>query len=266
MLELYVLPPPPSPSSPPAPLAPTLKLALPPMSPGALILRIWCRAEPNARPTRSGTSASAPFASDPAQAIILFSIIAHDTLQLHHLSLIIHRAALLAQLPSPSLSSSSVPSTSPPPDLPVVEWPAWGPRACLWLDSDALATRWITVGCGQRLVTIRHDAPPAWLHVYDFNARSVRRRRAAARAEGRLEPVSAHSEGTRDPHTLFVRRTALLSTVFEEPVVSELLYARAQTAEEGGYESVMMDEGVLIGVKVRLWLVHGLTAAIANAR
>ena len=40
-----------------------------------------------------------------------------------------------------------------------------------------------------------------------------------------------------------------------EPVESELVHAVTETAEEYGYESVMMDEGVLIGVEVRLRLV-----------
>ena len=50
-------------------------------------------------------------------------------------------------------------------------------------------------------------------------------------------------------------RAALRSPIFAEPVESELVHAVTETAEEYGYESVMMDEGVLIGVEVRLRLV-----------
>ena len=74
-------------------------------------------------------------------------------------------------------TNGPAPSPSHPPPPPVVDWPAWGPRACLWIDGDALAIRWITVTCGQRLVAIR-NTPPAPLQVYDFNARAVRRRLA----------------------------------------------------------------------------------------
>ena len=244
-LELYTLPPSSSSPSPPAELELALTLALPLVTPGAVIHRIWCRAEPNAV---AGPSAGAPFASDPAQAIILFNVVAQDALQLHYLSLIVHRSALLALFRThPSPHPISLPDAPSP--APVLEWPAWGPRSCLWLDGNALAMRWITVTCGQRLVAVRRDAGSAPLQVYDFNARSVRRRQL-------LAPVS---EGTRDPegggaHTLFVRGATLTSTIFAEPVVSELVHAYTETVEVYPYESVMMDEGVLIGVTVRLRL------------
>lgn len=254
-LELYSLTSPTSDAAEPAELEITCSLALPRVAPNAVIHRIWCRAEPNALATRVGTFASAPFFSDPAQAIIIFNVVAQDMNDgmLHYLSFVVHRAALLAHLPAPPTSPPSSPSPSPPP---VTEWAAWGPRVCLWIDGDALAIRWITVTCGQRFVVVRRESPKP-LQVYDFNARAVRRRHADARAAGRLVRESAHSESAVDPwngaRTLFVRRATLLSTIFEEPVVSELPYAITETIEEYEYESVMMDEGVLIGVEVRIW-------------
>lgn len=280
-LELYTLPPSPSSSSPPAALEPTLSLALPRVAPTAHIRHIWCRAEPNA----AGPFARAPFLSDPARAVILFNAVAEDVAgaTLHYLSLVVHRAALLALLPDPSppspppslpsshSSSSPSPPSSPlsPPPLgpaptaPVIEWRAWGPPACLWLDGDTLATRWITVACGQRLVAVRRTSP-APLQVYDFNARAVRRREAGAHASTggahkNTDGAHANTDGTHTntggARTRFVRRTALRSPIFAEPVESELVHAVTETAEEYGYESVMMDEGVLIGVEVRRSLV-----------
>lgn len=248
-LELYSLTPPASHA--PAELEITCTLALPQIAPNSIIHRIWCRAEPNGLATRAGTFASAPFFSDPARAIIIFNVVAQDAAgTLQYLSFVVHRAALIAHLPAPS----------PPP---TVEWDEWGPGVCLWVDGNGLAIRWITVTCGQRFVVVRRDSPTP-LQVYDFNARSMRRRYAAAHADGLLVPESAYSESAVDPQnesrTVFVRRKTLLSSLFEEPVVSELPHAVTETMEEYEYESVMMDEGVLIGVEVRtgIRLCHGI--------
>lgn len=229
----------------PAPLQTVCSLSLPRVSPSALLHRIWCRAEPNALATSQGTFAGAPFFSDPAKAVIIFNVVAQDLNDgaLHYLSLVVHRSSLLARL------EQTVPRfTLAAPDLqpPLVEWPAWGPPACLWLDGDGLAIRWITVTCGQRFVVMSRDSPSP-IQIYDFNPRAVRRRQPYG-AGGPFESVVDPENGAR---TTFVRKRSLSSAIFEGPVVSELPYAITETREWYDYESVMMDEGVLIGVEVR---------------
>ncbi|KAH9918964.1 uncharacterized protein B0H18DRAFT_659558 [Fomitopsis serialis] len=250
-LELCSLSVPEGSSEDPAPLQTLCSLALPRITSSTLLHRIWCRAEPNALATCNGTFADAPFFSDPARAVIIFNVVAQDLLNgtLHYLSLVVHRSSLLARLElAPQVSPASSPAMQPP----HVEWAEWGPPVCVWLDGDGLAIRWITVTCGQRLVVMSRESPAPIL-VYDFNPRGVARRTNMARARGRLIRESAHSDlecYDGAAKTVFLRRAALLSTVFEEPVRSEMGYSVTETIEEYDYESVMMDEGVLIGVRL----------------
>ncbi|KAH9831200.1 uncharacterized protein C8Q71DRAFT_910851 [Rhodofomes roseus] len=245
-------------SAEPAPLQTLCTLGLPRAAPSTLFHRIWCRAEPNALATRNSTFADAPFFTDPARAVIIFNVVAQDMTHgtLHYLSLVVHRSSLLARLAqcvSPR-SANTTPTTPTAPGLqpPRVEWPAWGPPACLWLDGDGLAIRWITVTCGQRFVVMSRESP-APIQIYDFNPRAGARRTQAARAQGRLVHETTERDVDVDAksgaRTVFVRRATLLSTIFEEPVRSEMPYMITETGEWYDYESVMMDEGVLIGVE-----------------
>ncbi|EIW51536.1 uncharacterized protein TRAVEDRAFT_67709 [Trametes versicolor FP-101664 SS1] len=174
-------------------------LQLPTLSSGHTIAQVTCRSEPKMTNTTRNAPAfrsSEPFHLKPADAVVIFNIMTHDSQGFHEcLTLIVHTAALLrilatqvAQnipdivpevLPSPFApppapeedtdEASGLPwpalidGTSPEPDpepastCPRIAWAQWGPNVCRWLEASFGASRWITTTCGQRYVTVEED-------------------------------------------------------------------------------------------------------------
>ncbi|PCH45032.1 hypothetical protein WOLCODRAFT_145295 [Wolfiporia cocos MD-104 SS10] len=218
-------------------------LALPRLSASCTMLKIWCRSEPNPMgATSAGPLHTAqPFSADPAQAIVLFSVLVlSPEAEFRTLTLIVHRSSLLARMPpAPSVSQSACDpceqGQAAPPVLVPVPWTEWGPSVSRWFDMDDIATRWITVTCGQRLVRMA-DTAPAPIEVLDFNPLAVRR----APPDGEV-----HKEAE-----------LMASSAFHDPVVSALPYVVSRTREEYDCDSVLVDEDVIVGMKMDQGMDH----------
>ncbi|KAH9939181.1 hypothetical protein B0H21DRAFT_757168 [Amylocystis lapponica] len=222
------------------PLCTMCVLQLPSLSDSSILYRMWCRSEPNpmGSTTRYGSDGEHPFRSNAADAIVAFSLyILHHDGESHSFSLIVHRSALLAQVPG-DVSASGSPRSQPP----VVLWDHWGPPVCRWFDTRDIVTRWITTTCGQRyVVTMRHL--PAFISVLDFNQKAIRRRPQEEQL-GTRESRSGNGVCAR----LAVDR--LWSPVFKDIVHSCLPYIVTTTAQKYDYECVLIDEERLIGLKL----------------
>ncbi|KAI0937664.1 hypothetical protein AcV7_003637 [Taiwanofungus camphoratus] len=258
----------------PVPLATACSLALPQLTFGSTLLQMWCRSEPNpvCETTRFTDRDQAPFRPDPADAIMIFNPFMQDWQhQLHSYSLIVHRSTLLKMLYNPPpVPSHLLPVHFMPTPVGMasegdaeassskVPWKAWGPSVCRWFDAHDLVTRWITTTCGQRYVTITRRTP-ARIRVLDFNQLSIRRlmheKRHVMVENHTSEPETPCTPHYVDPETqagvYFVLGAENLSSeVFEEEVTSALPYMATTTFQVYEYESVLIDEERLIGLKL----------------
>ncbi|KAF9804393.1 hypothetical protein IEO21_09405 [Rhodonia placenta] len=241
----------------PSALVPACRLALPPLQANCVWFGIWCRSEPNPIVPGSGAfdRGSNPFYSDSAEAIMLFNFMAVDASQIMRLfSMVVHRSSLLAQLPP--LSEVQLPTNNEEPALPPeIDWDAWGPPLCRWFDTNDLSTRWITTTCGQRYVT-QGPQDLATIMVLDFNQKAIRR---SLSRRGFLQSPSApmqvrkvlSSDPVSDITVSYeIGGGELESRVFVSPVKSYLPYMAVTKKKDYEYNSVMLDEGVLIGLQL----------------
>ncbi|TBU56474.1 hypothetical protein BD310DRAFT_823696 [Dichomitus squalens] len=262
----------------------TCILELPPLDHGALVLRMTCRCEPNPRgPSKSATHVDTrnPFYSDPEEAIMVLHL--HMRLPLgatRVYTMIVHRSSLLkitryaleareqakarGEGPEP-LRESPPPATSAPierddADLispPSVPWKDWGPAHTRWFQDEISGTRWITTTCGQRFVRVRSDGR---LYVYDFNQRAMRRflqqRALAGEPVGsrKGEKVIAKGEDPRLRLKVVLGTTVIgYSSAWAGEMESALPYIERSVPISEEYESVLVDEDIIVGLKVGVW-------------
>lgn len=136
-----------------------------------------------------------------------------------------------------------------------IPWPVWGPSKSRWFAPSGLANRWITTTCGQRHAIIglggeRAEGEPesAPITVLDFNQRALRRY-MAQRERGEPEQ---DGNGVDEVNVEVVEGPTELGTaLFAERIVSGLPYLRVTTRKSYEYESVLLDEERIIGLKVR---------------
>ena len=138
--------------------------------------RLPPRAQPNRhRPAPHPASPvpppSRPFRDKATDAIVLFNLLIEDSEpimrhvfpEMHPFTFIVHRRALIAQIPRTAAADAS---TLVPP------WSAWGEPVTRWFDSDPGSIRWITTTAGQRAVTMEGRKPTPII-VRDFNPHAV---------------------------------------------------------------------------------------------
>lgn len=222
----------------PLPLHTACVLQLPCIAQSSVLFRMRCRSEPNPMgpTTQSPPHGDGHFRSKAADAIVMFSMDIHDRDGLtHSFILIVHRSALLAQLHLHASVPQS-PMLEPPP---VIPWDTWGPPVCRWFDARDIATRWITTTCGQRYAVVMRGIP-ASISVCDFNQTSIRRHAQDASA-GKLSGADICPRLAVDH---------LWSPAFQNPVLSCLPYIVTTTAQKYEYESALIDEDKVIGLKV----------------
>ncbi|KAJ7192325.1 hypothetical protein GGX14DRAFT_595855 [Mycena pura] len=201
--------------------------SLPLLQPDTPMSVFQCHAAPNPRTARH--TARATFTAHPADALIFVSFDTgdgHFTTQQH--TFVLHRASFLAAVRSlPETESSAV------------EWCAWGPACTCWLDPTERAARYITVACGQRVVSIAPDAwhHPAPIRVLDFNQVQVNWQRTQP-PQDRVRIVE-RDEPLRSP----------ASFAFDEPVVSRLPYIETVSKETFDYHAVVITDDSIIGVR-----------------
>ena len=232
-------------------------LGLPPLAKQASIVRLGCRAEPN--PTGSGPfltppPPSRPFRDKATDAIVLFNLLIEDSEpimrhvfpEMHPFTFIVHRRALIAQIPRAAAAADDASTL-------VLPWSAWGVPVTRWFDSDAASIRWITTTAGQRVVTME-DRKPTPIIVRDFNPHAVSAalaREAAARGRSR-----GCDHGTRLPNgnrqvVKVAEDVIRAGAVFMEDVRSALPYIETVTQKTYKYEGLLIDEERILGLEVR---------------
>ncbi|KAI0063793.1 hypothetical protein BV25DRAFT_1801445 [Artomyces pyxidatus] len=210
-------------------------LELPALGEYTTVIRVDCRAEPNPigcspAPTRN---ISRPFHDSPADAIVIFNYLIRDVRraplfeELYAFSFTVHRRALL--------TLTSIPSTVI--DYP---WEHWGPPVTRWFDFHMFpeALRWITTSAGQRCVA-RTPGPSSPIIVRDFNPHHIR--------SGGEEPETLKNGNTR---RVITQPSMIDSTVFTQPIISNLPYTETITQERYQYDGLLMDEERIIGLRV----------------
>ncbi|KAH9851606.1 hypothetical protein C2E23DRAFT_829886 [Lenzites betulinus] len=216
--------------APPRQLRTSCVLQLPRLGRGYTIAQVTCRSEPKMRNTTGSARAfrsPEPFHLKPADSVVIFNVMTHDSQGFHEcLTLIVHTAALLqifdaeiagmallhyTDIPASSFCLPSVPKVEadiiasptpaiadlperPPGDYPRISWAQWGPNVCRWLEASFGASRWITTTCGQRYATVEEDPidddlTRSTIVVYDFNPRNVHRLAARHRRRRRRLPT-----------------------------------------------------------------------------
>ena len=205
---------------------------------------------------------SRPFRDKPEDAIILFSVLIEDVHphagpfhfpETRPFTFIVHRRALLAHIPDahrayPPFCPDSVPR---PVHLP---WTTWGVAATRWFQGDFASMGLITTTAGQPSVTMEEGAPTP-ISVRDFNPYAVRAAQARAIASGQSQRRNWSEQlpnGNR--MALKVEDSVLAAdSVFKDDVRSSLPYVEIVTQAEYRYESVLIDEERILGLKVCRW-------------
>ncbi|KAI0047599.1 hypothetical protein FA95DRAFT_1595630 [Auriscalpium vulgare] len=255
------------------PYPPTLRvvcvLALPTMTEHSLITRVDCRGEPGpaSSPTPLPAPRQRPFRNTSEDAVILFNYLVQDARRplfgnLRAFSFVVHRRTLLSHasraagprgpparergiLDLKDVHLAEEPRLTAPPE--VTTWDAWGPASTRWFEHEfPEALRWITTSAGQRCVAKTHTGPSP-LVVRDFNPHNVGQLTARiGEAAGSL--VLPNGNTTR-----VVTQPTIVSNpdVFTNDFVSELPYCETTTAENFGYDGVLMDEERILGLQVR---------------
>jgi len=235
-------------------LVPLCMLHLPPLTHGASIRSLICRAEPN--PASSGpvaipSTSGRPFRDKADDAIIIFDVSYHPSGH-EWFTFIVHRRALFAHIPAAHRASApfcSVPDETPAPVQ--VPWSAWGPAATRWFEGEHTSMAWITRTAGQRAVTLENRMPTPII-VRDFNLYAVRAARALMVASGQSHQGNLSRQlpnGNR--MTLKVEDTLLSAgSIFEEDVRSSLPYVEIVTRNEYHYGGVMIDDERILGLEV----------------
>jgi hypothetical protein len=235
-------------------------LHLPPLTRRARIFRFVCRAEPN--PTGSGPLAipapsNRPFRDKAEDAVVMFHLSTRGVhqqariLEMHKFMFIVHRYALLAQIPA--AQRACPPFCITPNTTPVqVPWDVWGVSATRWFEGDHASTRWITTTAGQRSVTME-DGAPTPVVVRDFNPYAVRAARALAATSGQWQQGNWSRQLPNGNRMSLKVKDSVISagSIFEEDVRSSLPCVETVTQTEYDYDGVLIDEERILGLKVR---------------
>ncbi|KAG5641532.1 hypothetical protein DXG03_004807 [Asterophora parasitica] len=247
------------------PTTPRYALSLPRLSPSHFCISLSCRGENNPTAPQPGAPKAQhahhqpPFRTTANDSIVLLQMrtvkLEGDGWVSDEFSIFVTRGALLEVCQKWSAAESAGDD-----GVVALRWDQWGPGITRWIDASKTQTRWITTSAGTRCVLTKSlgnddfedaavreidegdNAPPP-LRVLDFNSIVLRK---LAGGNYVIDRSAVDIEVVTEPSTL-------VSEVFEEPVVSELPYVsftpRNSTRFEG-FESVLMDEDRLIGLRV----------------
>jgi len=241
-------------------IVPLCALHLPPLIQSTSLFEFYCRAEPN--PTSSGpldipgpSRSHRPFHDKAEDAIIIFNLSYNHWFgtQMNWLTLIVHRRALLAHIPTAHRACAPFSSApEPAPALVEVPWSVWGPPATRLFVGNPTPMHYTETTAGQREVMLE-DRTPTPIIVRDFNPYAVRAARALASASGQSQQGNWSTQlpnGNR--MSLKVEDSVLTArSIFQEDVWSSLPYVEIVTQDEYQYDGVMMDDERILGFRVR---------------
>jgi hypothetical protein len=232
-------------------------LHLPPLNQNTSPTRIWCRADPN--PTGSGhlipSRSDRPFRDKAEDAIVIFNM-SYDPyigIQMDRPTLIVHRRALLAHIPTVHRACAPFCSTpEPAPALVEVPWPVWGPPVTRLFVGNPTPMYYTATTAGQRAVMLDRRRSTQII-VRDFNPYAVRAARAMASESGQSQEGNWSTllpNGNR--MSLKVEDSVLTAgSIFKEDVGSSLPYVEIMTQDKYQYDGVMMDDERILGFQVR---------------
>jgi len=240
-------------------LVPLCVLHLPPLTQGASLFDIHCRAQPNPTswgPISISSSSDRPFCDKTEDAIIIFDICYNRSPGTESITFILHRSALLAHVPvAPGAYATFCSAPAPEgtaPDVVHVPWSAWGPTTTRWFKGERTSASWMTRTAGQRAVTVG-DSVPSPTIPRDFNPYAVRAACAPASTSGKSQQGSWSMQlpnGNR--MTVNVMKSVLAAgPIFKEDVRSSLPYVEIVTQNKYHYEGVMIDDQRILGFNVR---------------
>ncbi|EIN05053.1 hypothetical protein PUNSTDRAFT_74857 [Punctularia strigosozonata HHB-11173 SS5] len=230
-------------------IKPILSLELPPLQPGVRLVRSTCRGEPNPHAPRQPLHPSSA-----ENAIVIFKLFFQDrTIRTRGpygiplagpvmaFAFVVHRRALCELM---HLATGRE-HTGAAPDHPSVPWSIWGPQRTRWFEGEDIPGHWIATTCGQRYVNIPEDREPderACIYVSDFNPLTVKR--FIWETEKRVRELANRTRAVTERNVLHA------ASVWKCPIVSLLPYVYVASREQYEYQSILVDEGRVIGMKV----------------
>ncbi|KAM6497487.1 hypothetical protein JOM56_007960 [Amanita muscaria] len=170
-------------------------------------------------------------------------------------------------------SSSSIPSGSASStsryNILQVQWANWGPPISRWFRLNGTFTRWIPQSTGQRYVFLNpnpHDKSKCMVGVADFNPHNVRRNAEMMAQLGRGECEDNGGNGNNGKGKKEENEELEIldhEGVFSEEVHMGLKCVVHHAPGEYNFDAVLMDEGILLGLKVSSRKRHGIFPLIA---
>ncbi|KAL0060611.1 hypothetical protein AAF712_012614 [Marasmius tenuissimus] len=246
----------------PAPKHPLCSLRLFSVSQGSAIQYISCRSDPNPNTTGASLKTNSPFYASADDSVVLLHVWIRSGMFMQDASLVtlvVHRKAL-AELQPASRADDGTPIPTP--------WSEWAPSIVhCFHGSGSLTNRWITEACGQRFAMIRRDGPgeeaddddpddgflrspsPVSVMIYDYDPDNIRM------VELEMEKDSEEQREHRNTYGPIVRRgphglPEETHDAFSEEIITNLPFVESRTKEKYDFDSVMLDQERVIGLKV----------------
>ncbi|KAJ6555992.1 hypothetical protein B0H19DRAFT_1262115 [Mycena capillaripes] len=201
------------------------------------ILSFRCRGAPNPRAFTSHPS-GLKFSPDSVDAVLLFIFeVSRGSGSTTHI-FVLDRALFSAVLESHSDVGEDV------------HWAAWGPQCTRWVDAGPIAMHYITVACGQRMVSIPQQAwrDPAPIRILDFNRHRVDAQRRLL-GVGSVGPVEREHATVRVVDDATAADWAAHRDTFEDAVVSRLPYLEIISKEEFDFDAVLVNDENILGAR-----------------
>ena len=116
-----------------------------------------------------------------------------------------------------------------------------------------MSNYWITTTAGQRAVAL-DDGMPRSILLRDFNPYAVRAASALPAADGQSQQGNWSKQLPNGNRMTLIVEDSVLTTgcIFEEDVRSSLPYVEVVTQGKYHYDSVLIDDERILGVKVRI--------------
>nr|GAT52530.1 predicted protein [Mycena chlorophos] len=217
-------------------------LRLPELAAGHSIFTFQCRGEPNPRSSthKSAYSTLTPFLPSPTDNLILFTLLTGSPITgttTDHMFVI----------PRLQFAAALLPLLGQYPDGVDIDYASWGPYHVRWLDAQDLSKHYITTTCGLRLVAIPHDAEthPAEAKVLCFSPHAVALEDSDGDGDGSLGLGTLVKPDKPGAEPAF----ASLKAVWKEHVYSRVPYREVYSAEKFAYDTVIVNNESIIGVK-----------------